>query len=429
MYPTINARALVAVLLTTGAAQASTAPLRTDLSMQTEAVVAASTRERSLSQSRLTLLPQSTFRSGRTWSGEVRLRLELTGSNTGLGTLETYDTFSEPWRLGEDARLEVDSAQLTWRQRNTLVTLGKQTVAWGVLDGVQVTDRFDAVRRREAIFTEQRPERLSRWGARLRFRWGETRIDTALALDGSVNQLANSGEVYDVRAPRFRGGLPASVVPASINVAVPDTATAGLRLERTFGSSDASVMVIHGPDTEPVFRSVNATGVELAYPTRTLFGATWQRAAGARVWRLEAAHVPQQPINYQAGPALATGRESRWLVGSGLDWSLPGGIFLNAQLAVDHISGDERPLTRPDTDVVATLRAQRSFSNDRWMMAAEILGTLSDGDGTFRPSLTWRPQDNLGIDVGADLTWGQEQDLIGQFEGASRVYIRLRKSF
>ncbi|MEQ8515322.1 MAG: hypothetical protein RIC38_06940, partial [Chromatocurvus sp.] len=98
-------------------------------------------------------------------------------------------------------------------------------------------------------------------------------------------------------------------------------------------------------------------------------------------------------------------------------------------LALDHVSSGDRGLARPDTDVVATLRAQRSFRNDRWLLAAEILGTLSDRDGTFRPSLTWRPGDNLGIDVGADLTWGDERDLIGQFEDASRVYIRVRRSF
>ncbi|MEQ8516067.1 MAG: hypothetical protein RIC38_10720, partial [Chromatocurvus sp.] len=311
------ARAWPAVFLSSliAAPSLSAAPVRTAFSLQSEAVLAASTREHSLSQARLTLLPETTFRSGRAWSGEVRLRLELAGSDTGLGTRDTYSAASEPWRLGDDARLELDSAQLTWRRRTTLVTLGKQSVAWGVLDGIQVTDRFDAVRRREAIFTPQRPERLTRWGARARFRLGETRVDTALAVDGSVNQLANLDDTYDVIAPRFRGGLPASVVPASLAVAVPDTATAGLRLERTFGSSDASLMVIHGPDTEPVFRPDGA-GVTLAYPTRTLLGATWQRAAGPRVWRLEAAYIPRQPVNLEPAPGLATGREPRLLVGT-----------------------------------------------------------------------------------------------------------------
>ncbi|MEQ8516378.1 MAG: hypothetical protein RIC38_12300, partial [Chromatocurvus sp.] len=86
-------------------------------------------------------------------------------------------------------------------------------------------------------------------------------------------------------------------------------------------------------------------------------------------------------------------------------------------------------LARPETDVVSTLRVQRSFRNERWRTVLEVINVLSDGSGTFRPMITWQPGDTLAVDVGADLTWGQERDLIGQFERASRVYLRLRKAF
>ena len=410
------------------AVSAVAAPLRSSSTLETEAVMAVATRGGGLSQARFTLLPKTRLRKGRAWSAEGRLRIEAAVSDTGLGTRDTFSDLSEPWEVTDDVRVEIDTATLSWRQRATQLTLGKQAVAWGVLDGVQVTDRFDAVRRRESIFTRQRPERLTRWGARARFKLGDTRFDAAAALDGSVNQLANLDETYAVIAPRFRGGLPAAVVPENLSVDTPDTPTAGLRLERTFGSSDTSLMVIHGPDTEPVFRAAGL-GVVLDYPTRTLLGATWQRAAGARVWRLEAAWIPRQPVNLAPATGLTTARKSRWLVGSGLDWGLPGGVFVNAQLAVDHVENDAAGLARPDTDVVATLRAQRGFRNDSWLAAVEMISALSDGDGTFRPSLTWKPRDNLGIDIGADLTWGDPRDLIGQFEDASRVYIRVRRTF
>ncbi len=406
---------------------AAAAPTRSSSSLQTETVVAVATRG-GLSQARVTLLPGTRRRLGRAWSAEGRLRVEAAASDTGLGTRETYSDLSEPWQAGNDARLEIEEATLSWRQRATQVTLGKQTVAWGVLDGVQVTDRFDAVRRREAVFTPERPERLSRWGARARFRLGGIRVDAAAALDGSVNQLARAGGTYDIRAARSRGGLPAGIVPTSIDVDAPDDQTIGLRLSRTIGSSDTSVMLIRGPDTEPVFLA-DGSGVQLRYPTRTLLGATWQLAAGARVWRLEAAHIPRQPVNHAPAPGLVAGRQSRWIVGSGLDWSLPGGVFMNAQLAVDHIDSGDVGLARPGTDVVSTLRVQRSFRNDRWRGVLEMINVLSDGSGTLRPALTWQQSDSLAVDVGADLTWGRENELIGQFEPASRIYLRVRKTF
>ncbi|MEQ8515799.1 MAG: hypothetical protein RIC38_09370, partial [Chromatocurvus sp.] len=335
-------RLVVSMLGASLALPAAAAPLRSSSSLQTETVLAVATRG-GLAQARVTLLPETRVRMGRAWSAEGRLRLEAAASDTGLGTRETYSDLSHPWQFGNDVRLEIDAATLSWRRRATQLTLGKQTVAWGVLDGVQVTDRFDAVRRREAVFTPTRPERLSRWGARARLPLGDTRLDVAAAFEGSVNQLAREGDAYDIRAARSRGGLPAGIVPTSITVDTPDDPTLGLRTSRTIGASDTSVMIIHGPDTEPVFKA-QGTGVRLSYPTRTLLGATWQRGAGARVWRLEAAYVPRQPVNRQPAPGLVTGRESRWLIGSGLDWSLPGAVFLNAQLAVDHIDAGDAGL-------------------------------------------------------------------------------------
>jgi hypothetical protein len=176
-----------------------------------------------------------------------------------------------------------------------------------------------------------------------------------------------------------------------------------------------------------VFRG-DGPGVVLQYPTRTLVGANWQRAAGARVWRLEAAWVPQQALNLAPGPDLRVGRESRMILGGGLDWNLPGDLFLNAQLAVDRVDAPSSTLVRPDTDVVSTLRLQRSFRNERWRTAIEMINVLSDGSGTLRPMITWARGDTLALDLGADLIWGDEQDLLGQFENASRVYLRIRKS-
>jgi len=392
-----------------------------------DAQLANGTREGGTDQARIMLAPELSLRSGRRWQLETELRLEAAGDETGLGTIDTYDDISKPLALGPDARLELDGLALAWRRRATQVTLGKQTFAWGVLDGLQVTDRLDAVRLREGVFTPNRPQRIGRWGARARFELAGTRFDLAGIVDGTTSQLALPDETFAVQAPRSRGGLPASVTPDTIAVDTPDAATLGLRLSRTFGRSDLSLIAFNGPETDPVFRP-NGAGVTLAYPTRTLIGATWQQAVGARVWRVEVAHVPDQPVNLAPSPGLRTDREARWLAGAGLDWDLPGTSFLNAQIGLDHVDASGAPLVRPETDVIGTLRLQRSFANDTWRAQAELIGSLSDGDGAFRPALTWQAGDHVAWDLGADLIWGTEDELIGQFEEASRVYLRARLS-
>ena len=371
--------------------------------------------------SRLELRPELSVRGPGNWRAELALQIEGAAGDTGLGALDTYSDVSRPLSLGPDARLAIDTATLAWRKRSTRITLGKQSLAWGVLDGLQVTDRFDAVRRREAVFTEHRPQRLSRWGARAEFTRAGVKWDAGLLLDGTADQFAEPGDTFAVTAPRLRAGLPASAPLPQLDVRTPGTPTAGLRASRRFDGHDASLLVIHGPDTEPVFRPTD-TGVALEYDTRTLVGATWQTGSGSRVWRLETAWIGDQPVNLE-GPGLRTDTRSRWLAGVGMDWDLRGGAFLNAQLGADHVEGGA--LVRPDTDVIATVRLQKPFANETWKASAELLGSLSDGDGTFRPAVTWQVSDRFRLQGGADIVWGDRAGLFGQFRDADRVWMKL----
>ncbi|MEL6215818.1 MAG: DUF1302 domain-containing protein, partial [Pseudomonadota bacterium] len=106
----------------------------------------------------------------------------------------------------------------------------------------------------------------------------------------------------------------------------------------------------------------------------------------------------------------------------GMDWDLPAGWFVNIQLAIDQIDG--RDLARPRRDEILTTRIRRAFDNDQWLLQAELIGNLSDGDGTFRPSLSWQVNDALRVSWGADIIWGEPNGLFGQFDANDRVWLR-----
>lgn len=357
----------------------------------------------------------------RHWSADVSLRFEAAGSNTGLGTTETYADHSAPVELGPDARAEIDKAVLSWRNRRTRVQLGKQTVAWGVLDGLQVTDRFDAVRRREAAFIDQRPDRISRWGARAQFSQAGVQWDAAILLDGTADQLAEPEDTFAASSPRFRAGLPTGAPLPPLRVRTANQPTVGLRGSKRLGQHDVGVLLIHGPDTEPVFEAKD-TSVEVNYGERTLLGATWQTSAGPRVFRTEFAWVPDQPVNVQSSMPL-TDRRNRIIAGIGVDWDLPNEVFLNAQLGSDWIQGND-DLVRPNVDTIATVRLQKSWANDTVQTKAELLSSLNEGDGTIRPSVSWQASDTFRIEGGVDVIWGKETGLFGQFEDKDRAWVR-----
>jgi hypothetical protein len=400
--------------------------------------VGADGEEDRLALSRLSLRSELRLRSGNDWAIDMAGRLEAAYDRTGLGTVKSYSSASRPLIEEDHVRLEIDRAVISRRFGVNRLSIGKQTVPWGVLDGVQVTDRFDPVRRRDFVLTEVRPERLARWGLRWRHDGVGLRADLAVAFDPTVNQLAQAGDRFEPLAPRLRGGLPADLDSTGVELVQSDRdrywrdATYGLRLSRDLGRVDASVLFLSGPEKDPLLRLAGVDpqrpAIQLDYPRRKLFGATLEVPEGARVWRLELAYVPDQPINVEAGLPLSSDRRGRALAGVGLDWNAPEGWFINAQFALDRLSGGSPEPVRPQTDVITTLRAQRGFLQDTFKFRSEVLASLSDGDGAVRVALDWQHSDPLLLSLGADWLFGTRDGLFGQYRDASQLWARIRFS-
>lgn len=389
--------------------------------------------------SRLSIRPSLRLRAGEDWTIDLAGRVEAAYDRTGLGTTRSYSPASRPLIDSENTRLEIDQFVLGRRFGANRLSIGKQTLPWGVLDGIQITDRFDPVRRRDFVLSELRPERLARWGLRWRHDGDAWRADLAVAFDPTVNQLAQAGDRFEPLAPRLRGGLPSALDSTTLDIVQSDRdrywrdATYGLRLSRAIGRADASALFLSGPDTDPLLRlsglDPQSATIQLDYPRRELIGATLEVPEGSRVWRLELAHIPNQPINVAGAEALNSDERGRTLAGIGMDWNAPEGWFVNAQLAVDRLSSGRPEPVRPQTDVIATLRAQRGFVQDTLKFRSEILASLSDGDGVVRAALDWQFSDPLRLSVGADWLFGTRDGLFGQYRDASQLWVRMTFSF
>lgn len=394
--------------------------------------------EGQIALSRLSIRPSLRLRAGNHWNIDLSGRVDAADDRTGLGTTRSYSPASRPLIDSEHVRLEIDQFVLSRRFGAQRLSIGKQTLAWGVLDGIQITDRFDPVRRRDFVLTEFRPERLARWGLRWRHDGEGLRADLAVAFDPTVNQLAQAGDRFEPRAPRLRGGLSSELDSTMFDIVQSDRdrywrdATYGLRLSHAIGRADASLLFLSGPDPEPLLRLAGPgperPTIELLYPRRKLFGATLEVPEGSRVWRLELAHIPDQPVNTESATPLSSNRRGRTLAGLGLDWNAPEGWFINAQLAVDHLSSGSPNAIRPQTDVIATIRAQRGFIQDTLKWRSEVLASLSGGDGVVRTALDWQVSDPLRLSIGADWLFGTRDGLFGQYRDQSQLWVRMRLS-
>lgn len=367
------------------------------------------------------IIPEFRYKINSRWHADLKLRFESFDGDIKGGTLDTFDDFSKRWEISENFFSEIEEATIQYRNRSTRVTFGKQTFAWGVLDGLQVNDRLDASRKREAIFLQNRPDRIPRWSVRTEFRAGNVRWDLALITDSTADQLALPTSTYEVKAKRFRAGFTEALPIDNLGVNLSNNPTFGIKASKRTQIGDFSFLSIHGPDTEPVF-SLDESVLTLNYKARTLFGSTWQKSENARVWRIEIAHVRNQPVNIESlAPKLD--KRDRWLAGIGMDWDLPKSTYFNAQVGIDTVQGEN--LIRPNTDVIYTLKLQRRLINDRLKLASELLGSL-ERDGALRPSIEWQVNDTLFMSVGLDLAWGSNNDLFGQFSDRDRIWLEFQ---
>ena len=387
--------------------------------------------------SRATIKPSAKLSLSKRWKTDVALRLEFADDDVGLGSIETYSELSQSLLRSNTTRLEIDRATLNYKKGKTRLTLGKQTMAWGVLDGIQVTDRFDPVRRRDFVFSETRPERISRWGARWQQKRGDWAFDAGVSVDPTVSQLALQGDVFSPTSPRYRAGLAITTAPIALTVQDRgeywQDATYGLRATRDMGASTLSALWFSGPETDPVYglSAAEPGAVELRYPRRDLFGVSFDRAAGPVVLRFEAAHIPDQPLNVV--PIVPTDifridDRARTLAGVGLDWNAPGDVFLNAQIAVDHFDARQSDLFGPQMDTIYTVKLRRAFKNDLVKLNAELIGSAEGSDGAFSLDLSYDVTDNVSVSIGTNQLFGNQRGTFGQFDDQDRIWTRLKFS-
>ena len=136
--------------------------------------------------------------------------------------------------------------------------------------------------------------------------------------DETVNQLPATASAFAPSFFRSAGGVRRHVGSG---------ATYGLREAREFERATAAGIIINGPDTDPTAQLDADGGVVLRHPRRRLYGLTLDQSVGSVVVRVEAAHIPDQPVSSSL-PSETVPRRARTLVGLAADWVGPAGDIL-----------------------------------------------------------------------------------------------------
>ncbi len=369
--------------------------------------------------------------------GSFRVRVDPTDRlEPGEAPRDAYAPLTRPLALGEVGLAEIRDLYVETELGDTLLRLGKQQIVWGRLDGIKVLDVLNPQDFREFILEDFGESRIGLWSAYLDASLGSWRAELAVVPDGTGHVIPDPGAWFELRAPRFRfgagndqPGLPLTTESRAHDF---DSTAAGLRLSRSIGRVDLSLVGYSGIDPEPLGR-ITSDGagpvVERYFERRQLAGFSAETGIGSAVLRVEYAIQPDRVFNLRTASSLDTAELDQHRAAVGVDFSLPGSIFINAQFLLDTVRDAPATLVRPDTDRLSTLYVRKSFGYDKVLLEGRWYHSYTDKDDMVSASISFLFGNNSRVRLQADAFSGTSSGLFGQFEASDRIILGLEHVF
>lgn len=349
-------------------------------------------------------------------SDSSRARVEIGAEHNGVASSRSGLSLGEAW-------LEYDAGALA-------LTIGRQVVAWGRADGVQVTDivcprdmtAFSALDTADMILpVDAVRARLSRGAWTLDALWIPVFTPTALpvAADNPLTAVARPSSAT----------MGVNTVPVTYSIAdTPlglDDGEYAARLSYAGPALDASVCAFSGWDDLPrLAKTLSPEGLSVTGDWYRIYaiGADAGVPVGPVVLRFEGVVVFGR--YFDAGLADAV-REDQAVAMAGLDWT-PGGWTVTAQYLEDVVLSRDAAMERAARKPSATLSVSRGFLRDALTLSAAGFLGLSDYDGYGSIQAEYALDDQLSVAVGSDIFWGGPDDDGGyeSYEDLSSAFLR-----
>lgn len=321
--------------------------------------------------------------------------------------------------------------------------LGKQWHNWQEMDGLNAFNMVTPRDYHEFILRDFQQAALGQWGASLSHENSQHYWQALLIWPVKAHRLPEDDELFSFRASRLRYGfaVPSSTAAPTEQALGKQTRTnhqplLGFRYKAYQQSWEWGLQMRTGSDFEPLGQITQAKDtvlqpvLEQYYARRTTLSVHASKQEGNLVWRGQLSLSPQRHFNTLAKPQaqsqqLSSVKRNQWLGALGVDWQGPWQLFINAQLLLDHISGNTQHLVRPATDVIGSLSLQRYFNNQQWRGKVHWYAS-NQADGLLRAKISHFYSDNLSLHLGLDAFYGKQQALFGQYAQQDRLFVEMQ---
>jgi len=360
----------------------------------------------------------------------VQLKLELSSPNGRAGALVRVDLFHDAIR--DDSGVDLREAYVDMGGRRISARLGRQVVTWGLGDLLFINDVFP---KDWVAFLTGAPFEYLKFGS------------DAAKVGAYAGSLGAEAVITPVFAPDRAPG-PDRLFFFDPMPSVTDRVTerpgtdfdqmqlAG-RVYARLGRYEVASYVSKGFFGMPAghLDQQLPARLVLSYPRLQTYGGSLQGPLRAGVFSLEAGYYDSRDDESGSDPTVENS-QTRWLAAYQLqpqeDLTLAFQYYGELMRQHDAYLRALPPglPARDQVRQVASLRVTQLRRNQTLRLNMLVMGSPTDRDAYVNPSVRYNVTDELWLETGANVFWGQERHtFFGQFEQNSGVFLVARYEF
>lgn len=333
----------------------------------------------------------------------------------------------------EEVLADYTDTYVRYRDGDTRLTLGAQTIIWGRADEIPLADRVSRVDLTRFVLDDLADRRRAQLAARWEQTFGDYKLDAVLL---PVFRGAQLPDVESVWSPvnrttgRIVGIDPALTAGVNSTTAIRHdehgSGGGAVRLTRTGEPFDFGITVARTRQSLPYYRVDAGPSLTAIHPYNTFVGADMELVSGGLTWRMELGYTDDVPVTL---PTTAMDKVAS------VDWIgalefFPGGkdTRVNLQL-VAHALQTDRSILELKAYYGANGEVETTFGQGRWRAALRFASGFNVHDVYLSPRLAyvgWEPHE---LYIAGHYFDGEDRALGGFHQDHSLISVGLRTRF
>ncbi|HEX7970652.1 MAG TPA: DUF1302 family protein [Thiobacillus sp.] len=345
------------------------------------------------------------------------------------------DGMTQDGGLASHRELLADYGDTYVRYRNgdTRLTLGAQTIVWGRVDEIPLADRVSRVDLTRFALDDLADRRRAQLAARWEQSFGEVKLDAVWLPLFRAAQLPDIASIWSP-INRTTGqiiGIDPSLTPwvsaARVDEDEHGSGGGALRLTRTGAPFDFGVTLARTRQSLPYYRlDLPTLSLTAVHPFNTFVGADLERVSNGLTWRMEAGYTDDVPVTLPTTVMDST---------QSLDWVgalefFPGGADtrINLQLLA-HALQTDRSILELKEYYGANGEIETRFGQGRWKAGVRFASGFNVHDVYLSPKLSYVGWEPYELYVAAHYFDGEARTFGGFHQDHSLITLGLRTKF